>query len=256
MSSVPGESTSEDKAMLVDNAEHAQSIVQNLRSIEARITEVANASGRDATAIQLVAVGKTKPNEDLMAIYDAGHRVFGENYYQELCQKAASMPQDIKWRFIGHLQSGKANGLIRSVPNLDTLETVDSLKLAVKINNACENAERESLNIYVQVDTSNEDTKSGIPPSEVNTLVSDIIAKCPRLTVTGLMTIGAPGDATCFDRLVKCRDELAVHLDVSADSLALSMGMSGDFEDAISKGATSVRVGSTIFGARDYSQKK
>jgi pyridoxal phosphate enzyme (YggS family) len=129
------------------------------------------------------------------------------------------------------------------------------MKLASKLQNACETIDRNSLNIYIQVDTSNEDTKSGIDVSELSQLVQSIVSECPRLKVSGLMTIGAPGDFSCFDKLAAARDNLAAHFGWSVDSLELSMGMSGDFEEAIERGATSVRVGSTIFGARLYAPK-
>ena len=102
------------------------------------------------------------------------------------------------------------------------------------------------------MDTSGEASKSGVPPEEAAALATFVKGKCPHLAVLGLMTIGAPGDASCFDRLVECRTEVAAALGVKEDTLKLSMGMSGDFEMAIAKGSTRVRIGSTLFGARDY----
>ena len=214
--------------------------------------EAATKAGRDITTIKLVAVSKTKPVEDLMALYNSGQRDFGENYFQELCEKAEVMPKDINWHFIGHLQSAKASKLVREVTSLAVIETVDSLKLAKKLNTACEAAGRPKLDIFLQVDTSGEDTKSGVPMPETAELARTIRDECPFLNVAGLMTIGAPGDMGCFDRLVETRIDVASTLDTPTDQLKLSMGMSGDFEEAIARGATSVRVGSTIFGARNY----
>ena len=233
-------------------------IVANANGVRAKIDARCSELGRDPKGVLLVPVSKTKPQEDIMELYDAGWRHFGENYFQEILDKAAALPKDIQWHFIGHLQSGKANRLIRDVPNLFVIETVDSMKLAAKLNGACELAERkDGLSIYLQVDTSGEDTKSGIAPGkELLDLADEIKAKCPLLRTAGLMTIGAPGDLTCFDKLVASRAALTSHWGVPEDSLALSMGMSGDFLEAISRGSTSVRVGSTIFGARDYSNKK
>lgn len=202
--------------------------------------------------VQLVVVSKTKPCEMLQEAYDAGAREFGENYIQELCEKAPQLPSDINWHFIGHLQSNKAKKLVVGVPNLAVVESVDSLKLAKKLNNACENVGR-SLNIYIQINTSSEDTKSGVMPSGACELAQSIASSCPRLSIAGLMTIGAPGDESCFDTLVTCRHDVSQVLDVEENSLELSMGMSGDFETAILKGSSSVRIGSSIFGARDYS---
>src|SRR5438046_986121 len=108
--------------------------------------------------------------ETIQVCYDTGHRLFGENYFQELVEKAAVLPKDISWHFIGHLQSSKANKLLRDVPNLSVVETVDSIKLADRLQNACENINRDVLNIYIQVRTSDEDAKSGVQS------VADLIA--------------------------------------------------------------------------------
>ena len=236
----------------------------NTQEVQAKMNAAATTAGRAPSDVRLVAVSKTKPPEDIQALYDSGHRDFGENYFQELVEKAEVLPKDIRWHFIGHLQSAKASKLVREVPNLAAVETVDSLKLAKKLNTALETLATEgaasggpkrTLKVYLQVDTSGEDTKSGVPVPETAALVAAIRDECPLLTVAGLMTIGAPGDFTCFDRLVEARVDAAAALGVPVEQLGLSMGMSGDYEEAIARGATSVRVGSTIFGARDYSKK-
>jgi len=223
--------------------------------------------------VRLVAVSKTKPVELLMEVYEAGQRHFGENYAQELMTKAETMPSDIQWRFIGPLQSNKAAPLVKSLglQKLACIESVSTLKLANKLHNAVtsllasqsddenDTAEerRTTLGIYIQVNTSGEESKSGINGADqAAALAAEIRTSCPNLTIQGLMTIGAPGDYSCFDALVECRSKVAEVLGVDAEKdLELSMGMSGDFEEAIARGATSVRVGSTIFGARDYTKK-
>ena len=238
-------------------------VAANLAEVRNKIDAKVEECNRPKGSVQLVAVSKTKPMELLMDAYHAGQRAFGENYAQELMTKAAEMPQDISWHFIGPLQSNKAAPLVKKVglPKLKCVETVASMKLANKLNNAVDSLEDyegseddKKLGIYLQVNTSGEESKSGLAPgSELVELAKDIAANCPRLSIDGLMTIGAPGDLSCFDALVKCREEVAEALGVEVDSLDLSMGMSGDYEHAIERGATSVRVGSTIFGARDYS---
>ena len=192
----------------------------------------------------------------------AGQRRFGENYAQELITKAKEMPPDVEWHFIGPLQSNKAAPLVKNVglANLKCVETVGTMKLANKLNRAVESLddlrEGDRLGIYLQVNTSGEESKSGVTPgSDLLSLASEISSTCLRLSIDGLMTIGAPGDLGCFDSLVECRKEVAGELGVDIERIDLSMGMSGDFEEAIERGATSVRVGSTIFGARDYSNK-
>ena len=214
----------------------------------------------DSPATALVAVSKTKPVILLEAAYECGQRIFGENYAQELLEKAPQMPGDIRWHFIGHLQSNKAKKLVSAVPNLAVVETVDSLKLAKKLDAGVVDSgvEGRVLDVYLQINTSGESSKSGLawPGEEPLKLAAAVAAECPSLRVAGVMTIGAPGDLTCFDQLVACRVTVAEQLGVPSRSLALSMGMSGDFEPAIARGATSVRVGSSIFGARAYAASK
>ena len=127
-------------------------VVSNCQLVQSKIESAANVASRDPISITLVAVSKTKPKETIEALYNIGQRHFGENYFQELLEKAASLPSDIIWHFIGHLQSAKASKLVREVPNLYIVETVDSLKLALKLNAACVSCERpERLKIYIQV---------------------------------------------------------------------------------------------------------
>ena len=175
--------------------------------------------------------------------------------------KSSELPDDVRWHFIGPLQSNKAAPLVKTVGlnKLACVETVSTLKLASKLNRAAgawneEAGEEKKLGIYIQVNTSGEESKSGVSPgSEVVDLIKQIVDECPLLSIDGLMTIGSPGDFSCFDTLVQCREEAAAALNKDPNELELSMGMSGDFEIAIAKGATNVRVGSTIFGNRDYS---
>lgn len=240
----------------------SSNVATNLELVLKNVQTACEENGKNKNDVRLVAVSKTKPKELILDAYDAGHRHFGENYVQELVQKAQDLPNDIHWHFIGPLQSNKANLLVKSVvPEAAslTVETVSTLKLANKLNNAMA-AVNESGNsdlklpIFIQVNTSGEISKSGVTPSETLTLCREIVENCPLLEIRGLMTIGAPGDLNCFDILRDCRDQVQEGLGVS--SLELSMGMSGDYQEAIKRGATNVRVGSTIFGERDYSNKE
>jgi len=237
----------------------AEATRQALREVTGRVAAAGEAAGHPA---RLVAVSKTKPAAQVEACYEAGHRHFGENYVQELVDKAAALPGDIRWHFIGHLQSNKTNA-VTSVPNLWMVETVDSAKLATRLSAGCERAGRaldDRLGVMVQVNTSGEESKSGIEPTEdaVSELTRHIAEACPRLRLVGLMTIGMP-DYTCtpenFACLARCREYAAAALGVDPADLELSMGMSGDYEQAIAMGSTNVRVGSTIFGAREYPKK-
>jgi pyridoxal phosphate enzyme (YggS family) len=250
-------------------------IASNLMEVQNRISScVEECENHEEGSVRLVAVSKTKPVELLMQAYDAGQRYFGENYAQELISKAESMPSDICWHFIGPLQSNKANGIVKAlgVNQLSNacVETVSTIKLANKLNNAVDNllqsenisdnddsSGKIQLGIYIQMNTSGEESKSGVnTPQEAAELIQTIQSTCPNLQVRGLMTIGAPGDYSCFDALVECQKHVTEVVGKDDLKLELSMGMSGDFEEAIKRGATSVRVGSTIFGARDYSAKK
>ena len=234
-------------------------VVMTARNLADVVGRIATAAQRCARPIpRLVAVSKTKTVEQMREAYDAGQRVFGENYVQEILDKAPVMPADVQWHFIGHLQSNKAKTLVSAVPALVMIETVDSIKLADKLNAAVSEAGRSSLKVLVQVNTSGEETKFGVEPSDCLALARHILGQCPGLSFGGLMTIGMP-DYTSkpenFECLTRCKEEVCRELAVDPNACELSMGMSGDFESAVAMGSTNVRVGSTIFGARDYTNK-
>ncbi|KAK9845726.1 hypothetical protein WJX81_000672 [Elliptochloris bilobata] len=223
--------------------------------VVARINIAAQMAGRPPA--RLVAVSKTKPVEALREAYDAGQKVLGENYVQELLDKASQLPDDIQWHFIGHLQSNKAKALIEGVPNLAMVETVDSMKLANKLDAAVGGSGRPPLPVLVQVNTSGEESKYGVAPGEATALARHVAGECSHLRLAGLMTIGQPDYSSRpenFECLRRCRGDVAAVLSLREDDLELSMGMSGDFEQAVEMGSSSVRIGSTIFGARDYSK--
>uniref|UniRef100_A0A7S3P5G3 Pyridoxal phosphate homeostasis protein n=1 Tax=Amphora coffeiformis TaxID=265554 RepID=A0A7S3P5G3_9STRA len=227
-------------------------VAENLRIVRESIQ--AAKSPHPEKPVRLVAVSKTKPIELLLKAYDEGGcRIFGENYARELVEKVPLMANDVQWHFIGNLQSNKANMLVNAFDDVSRLvvETIDKIKLANKLNNAVAGKEGK-LKVFVQVNTSGEESKSGCEPSEVLELCEQIIKECENLQLMGLMTIGAPGDLSCFDTLAACRDTVQEKIGME---LELSMGMSGDFVQAIEKGSTNVRVGSTIFGARNYANK-
>ena len=230
----------------------------NLEDVRLRVAQACEHAGRDLSGVRLVAVSKTKPLDLVKQAYESGQRVFGENYAQELVEKAGEMGKsDIQWHFIGGLQSNKANMLVKGVVPHGTLvvETVNSLKVAKKLDNAMSDFDGK-LGIFVQVNTSGEESKSGVTTDGAIELCQQITSECERIQLKGVMTIGAPGDTECLEALVTCRDKVATALGMKSEDLEISMGMSGDFEVAILKGSTNVRVGSTIFGARDYSNKK
>ncbi|XP_042332659.1 pyridoxal phosphate homeostasis protein [Sceloporus undulatus] len=239
-----------------------------LRAVREQLQQAAARRPQSLPAIQprLVAVSKTKPAEMVIEAYNHGQRSFGENYVQELLEKASdsrilSSCPDIKWHFIGHLQKNNVNKLI-GVPNLFMLETVDSLKLADRVNASWQKkGSLEKLKIMVQINTSGEDSKHGLPPGETVTTVAHILQKCTSLEFVGLMTIGSfghdlsKGPNPDFQMLIALRQEVCEKLNIPIENVELSMGMSTDFQHAIEVGSTNVRIGSTIFGERDYSNK-
>ena len=207
--------------------------------------------------VRLVAVSKTKSVECVRNAYEAGQRVFGENYVNEITDKAPRMPPDTVWRFIGHLQSNKAKELVQGVDSLECVETVDSAKLASKLDAAVAGSKRADrpLDVLIQVNTSGEESKSGVEPADGSavTLAKHILKECPRLRLKGFMTIGMPDYTSTpenFACLLRVREATGAELGIPVDALELSMGMSGDYEAAIAMGSTNVRVGSTIFGKR------
>lgn len=239
----------------------SSAISEALGKVLSQIGSVASKYARSTDSIRLVAVSKTKPVEDVLMAYKAGQRHFGENYVQELVQKAAQLPTDIQWHFIGHCQSNKVKDLL-TVQNLYLFESVDSIKLANTLEKRIDREIfKQPLKVLVQVNTSEEASKSGIEPDKCVELVTHIVQNCHNLEFTGLMTIGKLGDKASkyFELLKTCKGSLledfkqkGIKLNVEEENFELSMGMSGDFELAIEHGATNVRVGSTIFGARTY----
>ncbi|PIK62555.1 putative proline synthase co-transcribed bacterial-like protein isoform X1 [Apostichopus japonicus] len=238
-----------------------------LRSVLSRIEVSSTKRSTDLPNLipRLVAVSKTKPVSMIQEAYQHSQRYFGENYVQELVEKSQNVEiesncPDIKWHYIGHLQSNKVKKLLET-RNLFMVETVDSEKLARELNKNWKE-ESKKLKVMIQINTSEEDSKSGVTNENCINLVEFVTKQCPNLEFAGLMTIGSfnhdlsQGPNPDFQKLLKCRAEVCEKLSIPIDSVELSMGMSGDFEHAIEVGSTNVRVGSTIFGARTYSNVK
>ncbi|GAB4820898.1 hypothetical protein N2152v2_007944 [Parachlorella kessleri] len=232
-------------------------VASALREVVARVQSASQRAHRERLP-RLVAVSKTKPVEALQEAYDAGHRDFGENYVQELLDKAPQLPDDIRWHFIGHLQSNKVKTLVEGVPNLAMVETVDSQKLANKLDATIAALGRPPLPVFVQVNTSGEESKYGVEPGDCVELARHVHDNCSNLRLAGLMTIGMPDYSSRpenFSCLADCRTAVCEALELQEAEVELSMGMSGDFEQAVEMGSTNVRVGSTVFGAREYKPK-
>jgi len=237
-------------------------VVTNLHNVKDRLMiahekRQCSGSGREP---RLVAVSKTKPLEMILECYSAGQRHFGENYAQELSEKSNNFEvreqcPEIRWHFIGPIQSNKVKMLVKS-PNIFMIETVASLKIANMLEKTLAQESLEVLKIMVQVNTSGEEQKSGEDEEGALALCKHIRDHCPHLELCGLMTIGSfshdlsIGPNPDFQKLIATRLQVASELGIDPSDLELSMGMSGDFEHAVEVGSTNVRVGSTIFGER------
>ena len=221
-------------------------ITENLNKINSHIESLKQSFGIPYS-IQLLAVSKLQPVEKILEAYNAGHKDFAENYVDELVEKASLLPLDIKWHMIGHIQSNKCKKLL-SIQNLESIHSVDSLSLATKINKILEN--KGPKNIFLQVNTSGENSKSGINPADVVEFANFIKEKCNNLRLAGFMTIGEAGNSNDFVVLKEARKRFTDSIGANELDFGLSMGMSGDFEEAIIQGSTCIRVGSSIFGER------
>ncbi|PNS15836.1 UPF0001 protein [Sphaceloma murrayae] len=248
------------------NPQRAKELAENLSGVVQKIKAV-NKTGRN---VRLIAVSKLKPANDILALHQnpVSHLDFGENYAQELTEKSQLLPRTVRWHFIGALQTNKCKPLAESIPNLFCVSSVDSTKKADQLEKGrAALVEKESkdgsqigpLRVQVQVNTSGESEKSGVEPSDTAALCKHVRERCPHLKLSGLMTIGAiaRSQATTaetenedFICLRETRKKVTTELGMSEEELALSMGMSSDFEGAIVQGSDEVRVGTTIFGQR------
>ena len=227
-------------------------IRENIEVIKRRMEEACAQSGRALEDVKLIAVSKTKPLEALQEAYDYGCRDFGENKVQELVEKYEAMPRDIRWHMIGHLQRNKVKYIVDKV---FLIHSVDSLRLAQEIEK--EAAKKNvTVNILVEVNVAKEESKFGTTAEEAALLVEEI-AKLPHIHVRGLMTIApyvedSEKNRLYFEKLKQIYVDI-IHKNIDNVFMEeLSMGMTGDYEVAITEGATYVRVGTGIFGEREY----
>jgi pyridoxal phosphate enzyme (YggS family) len=224
-----------------------------MQAVEATIQAAAEAAGRPVADVKLLAVSKTFPAEAVLEAMAAGQRAFGENYVQEAVAKIAALGRlrgEIEWHFIGPLQSNKTKLVAEQ---FDWVHSVDRLKIAERLSDQRPEGAR-ALNVCLQVNVSGEESKSGVEPAEAAALAHRIAA-LPGLRLRGLMAIPEP--AATLDAQREPHARLRALMDtLCADGLdldTLSMGMSADLEAAVLEGATMVRIGTAIFGARDYS---
>jgi PLP dependent protein len=211
----------------------------------------------DEHKVVLVAVSKTKPVEALQALYDLGHRDFGENYVQELLDKQPQLPGDIRWHFIGHLQNNKVKYI---APFVHLIHGVDSIKLLKEINKKAQKANK-IIEVLLQVHIAQEETKFGFDSSELEelfTVQKDAIEEMKHVRIVGFMGMASFTENETqvreeFRSLRTLFDRYKEHQIYTVNLSILSMGMSGDYTIAVEEGSNMVRIGSLIFGARDYS---
>lgn len=227
---------------------------ENLADVEAKIVKACENSGRQRDDVTLIAVSKTKPVETLKDAYDLGVRVFGENKVQELTDKYEALPKDIQWHMIGHLQRNKVKYIIDKVA---LIHSVDSIRLAETIE---KEAAKHNItaNILIEVNVAKEESKFGLMPEELDELI-DKIKDFNHIQVKGLMTIAPFVENPETNREI-FRSLRKLSVDISNKNVdnvnvsILSMGMTNDYTVAVEEGATMVRVGTGIFGARNYAQ--
>lgn len=224
----------------------------NLKSVQQQVARAAANAGRNTADITLIAVSKTKPVDMISEIYDCGIREFGENKVQEILSKSEVLPDDINWHMIGHLQRNKVKQVIsRAV----LIHSVDSMRLAQAISDEAVK-QNITVEILLEVNVAGEDTKFGFTMEETPQVLPEI-AKLPNIMVRGLMTsapfVDNPEDNRRYFKQLKqlCVDLKAKNIDNTSMDF-LSMGMTNDFQVAIEEGATHIRVGTAIFGERNY----
>lgn len=228
-------------------------LADNLKQVQENIMDACRKVGRNPEEVTLVAVSKTKPVEMLQEAYDAGARVFGENKVQEIMDKYDRLPSDIQWHMIGHLQRNKVKYIIDKVA---MIHSVDSVRLAQTIE--AEAAKKDIvMPVLVEVNVAEEESKFGLSTDEVIPFLEEI-SQYPHIAVKGLMTIApfvddAEENRGVFVKLKKLSVDIAAKNINNVTMSVLSMGMTGDYQVAVQEGATMVRVGTGIFGERDYS---
>lgn len=229
-------------------------ICDNIEQVEKKISAACEKAGRDAKDVTLITVSKTKPVSMLREAYEAGSRDFGENKVQEMLDKIPEMPDDVRWHLIGHLQRNKVKYIVDKV---FLIHSVDSLRLAEEISREAVKHQVE-VDILIEVNVAQEESKFGVSVEDTCELVQEI-AKLPGIHIKGLMTIApyvenAEENRGIFRKLKELSVDIAKKNIDNVFMNILSMGMTGDYTVAVEEGATYVRVGTGIFGERDYSK--
>ena len=229
-------------------------LLENYQRVLDSVRQAALDAGRTPDSVRLLAVSKTFPPEDIRTVFEAGQLCFGENKVQELQSKVPVLPPEIEWHLIGHLQSNKA---AKAVEYASWIHSVDSVHLAQKVAGAAERLNKK-VKILLEVNISGEESKFGLHSFEDTAPVAEMLLTASNLQLCGLMTMAEPGVPearlrSTFAGLRELRDRLETEFRIRLPEL--SMGMTSDFREAILEGSTMVRIGTAIFGGRDYTRK-
>ena len=238
----------------MEEMKQSERLGENYRRVKENIRKACETAGRNEQDVTLLAVSKTKPVDMLLDVYQAGARDFGENKVQELVDKIPQLPSDIRWHMIGHLQRNKVKYIVDKVY---LIHSVDSLRLAEEISREAVKKQTE-VNIMIEVNVAQEESKFGTTVEETTELVRSI-ALLPAIHIKGLMTIApfvenAEENRTYFQKLRQLAVDIGNKNIDNVSMSILSMGMTGDYAVATEEGSTIVRVGTGIFGERDYSK--
>lgn len=229
-------------------------LTDNLCQVKETINNACKKAGRSPEEVLLVAVSKTKPEQDIMELYQAGQRDFGENYIQELRKKHEDLPSDIRWHMIGHLQRNKVKYI---APYIYMIHSVDTIELAETIEKEAEKAGRV-IPVLIEVNAAHEESKFGVTLKDAPAFAQRV-ASFPHIELKGFMT-SAPLVKDAEDDRVYFREMKKLSVDMNVKNInngkvdALSMGMTNDYPIAVEEGSTIVRVGTAIFGRREYNR--
>ncbi len=192
----------------------------------------------------LIAVSKKRSVESIQVIYNLGHRIFGENYPQELLEKSKKLPKDIEWHLIGHLQTNKVKKILEEIPNI-IIESVDRIDVVKKIAQYADI--KNPTKVYLEINISNEDSKTGCPLEKIYEVIDEIIKNKDKLNLVGIMSLGKIGDKQEFEKMIQIKNEICEKYGLNKDKFIASFGTSQDFQDAILSGSDEVRIGHQIF---------
>ena len=192
----------------------------------------------------LVAVSKKRSVESIQVIYNLGQRIFGENYPQELLTKSKTLPKDIEWHLIGHLQTNKVKKVLEEIPNI-VIESVDRIDVVKKISQYADT--KNKTKIYLEINISGEDSKTGCPIKDIYNVLDEIFKNKDKMELIGIMSLGTVGDKKEFEKMVELKNTICDKYGLDKDKFIASFGTSQDFEEAILSGSDEVRIGHQIF---------